>query len=95
MDEELLTHKREGKKIDKPFATTPKPLVKSGGFSMTVMEMEELAAYKAALKVASEALIKISDTGERYGYGRCECSKCTACLAHETLKQLYRMGVKF
>ena len=63
-------------------------------FSMTVMEMEELATYKAALKVASETLIAISDLGERYGYGRCECGKCYACLAHKTLKQLHRMGVK-
>lgn len=49
---------------------------------------------KDGLKVAVNALIVISDSGESYGYGRCQCDKCNACIAHRTLKQLVQMGVK-
>ena len=95
-DAALARRKREGKKLGQHIwqSGAPKPMERIGGFSMTIREMEELATIKASLKVAAETLIQISDLGINYGYGRCECNKCYACLAHNTLKQLARMGVK-
>ena len=95
-DAALARRKREGQKLGQHIWPNGSPIQKerSGGFSMTIMEMEELATIKAGLKIATEALIQISDLGTNFGYGRCECGKCYACLAHNTLKQLARMGVK-
>lgn len=91
-----MTHKREGKKLGHHFwpnGEVPKRSGRTGGFSLTILEMEEVEAIKASLQVAAETLVKISALGERHGFTRCNCNKCYACLAYNTVNQLKRIGV--
>ena len=94
-DAALARRKREGKKLGQHIwqSGAPKPMERIGGFSMTVMEMEELTIIRATLQVAVEALkqIAVYDKNSKYGEGCCDYGCDTPSIAK---KALSRMGVK-